>query len=90
MDGKAESAAIRAEIRQEVEQILANGGRRPSLTAILVGNNPASKTYVANKEKACADAGFTSDVIRLPEETTEEELLKIIRNNHRLRRRTTL
>ena len=80
MDGKAESAAIRAEIRQEVEQILANGGRRPSLTAILVGNNPASKTYVANKEKACADAGFTSDVIRLPEETTEEELLKIIRN----------
>ncbi len=80
LDGKAESAAIRAEIRQEVEQILANGGRRPSLTAILVGNNPASKTYVANKEKACADAGFTSDVIRLPEETTEEELLKIIRN----------
>ena len=77
LDGKAESAAIRAEIRQEVEQILANGGRRPSLTAILVGSNPASKTYVANKEKACADAGFTSDVIRLPEETTEEELLKI-------------
>ena len=80
LDGKAESAAIRAEIRQEVEEILAKGGRRPSLTAILVGDNPASKTYVANKEKACADAGFTSEVKRLPSETTEEELLDIIRN----------
>ena len=80
LDGKAESAAIRAEIRQEVEEIVANGGRRPSLTAILVGDNPASKTYVANKEKACADAGFTSEVKRLSSEITEEELLDIIRN----------
>lgn len=80
LDGKAESAAIRAEIRQEVEEIVAKGGRKPSLTAILVGNNPASMTYVANKEKACADAGFTSEVKRLPEETTEAELLDIIRN----------
>ena len=78
LDGKATAAAIRAEIKQEVEDIVANGGRRPSLTAILVGNNPASKTYVANKEKACADAGFTSKVIRLPEETGEEELLETI------------
>ncbi|MBO7563141.1 MAG: bifunctional methylenetetrahydrofolate dehydrogenase/methenyltetrahydrofolate cyclohydrolase FolD [Bacteroidales bacterium] len=80
LDGKAESAAIRAEIRQEVEDIVKNGGRRPSLTAILVGDDPASKTYVANKEKACADAGFSSEVKRLPAETTEEELLEIIRN----------
>ena len=80
LDGKATAAAIRAEIKQEVEDIVANGGRRPSLTAILVGNNPASKTYVANKEKACADAGFTSKVIRLPEETGEEELLETIRS----------
>ena len=80
LDGKAESAAIRAEIRQEVEEIVAKGGRKPSLTAIIVGNNPASMTYVANKEKACADAGFTSEVKRLPEETTEAELLDIIRN----------
>ena len=80
LDGKAESAAIRAEIRQEVDEIVAKGGRKPSLTAILVGNNPASMTYVANKEKACADAGFTSEVKRLPEETTEAELLDIIRN----------
>ena len=80
LDGKAESAAIRAEIRQEVEEIVAKGGRKPSLTAILVGNNPASMTYIANKEKACADAGFTSEVKRLPEETTEAELLDIIRN----------
>ena len=80
LDGKATASAIRAEIKQEVEDIAANGGRRPSLTAILVGNNPASKTYVANKEKACADAGFTSKVIRLPEETGEEELLETIRS----------
>ena len=80
LDGKAESAAIRSEIKAEVEEIVKNGGRRPSLTAILVGDNPASKTYVANKEKACADAGFTSEVKRLPAETTEEELLGLIRN----------
>ena len=80
LDGKATASAIRAEIKQEVEDIVANGGRRPSLTAILVGNNPASKTYVANKEKACADAGFTSKVIRLPEETGEKELLETIRS----------
>ena len=80
LDGKATAEAIRAEIKHEVDDIVAKGGRRPSLTAVLVGDNPASKTYVANKEKACADAGFTSDVIRLPKETTEEELLNIIRN----------
>ena len=80
LDGKATASAIRAEIKQEVEDIVANGGRRPSLTAILVGNKPASKTYVANKEKACADAGFTSKVIRLPEETGEKELLETIRS----------
>lgn len=80
LDGKAESAAIRSEIKAEVEEIVKIGGRRPSLTAILVGDNPASKTYVANKEKACADAGFTSEVKRLPAETTEEELLGLIRN----------
>jgi methylenetetrahydrofolate dehydrogenase (NADP+)/methenyltetrahydrofolate cyclohydrolase len=80
LDGKAESAAIRSEIKAEVEEIVKKGGRRPSLTAILVGDNPASKTYVANKEKACADAGFTSEVKRLPAETTEEELLGLIRN----------
>lgn len=80
LDGKAESSAIRSEIKAEVEEIVKKGGRRPSLTAILVGDNPASKTYVANKEKACADAGFTSEVKRLPAKTTEEELLGLIRN----------
>ena len=80
LDGKAESAAIRAEIRQEVDEIVANGGRRPSLTAILVGDNPASMTYVANKEKACAAAGLTSEVKRLPSDISEAELLDIIRN----------
>ncbi len=78
LDGKATSAAIRSEIKDKVETIVKNGGRRPSLVAILVGNNPASRTYVANKEKACAEAGFASEVKRLSENITEEELLSLI------------
>lgn len=79
LDGKATAAAIRAEIKQEVEEIISKGGRRPSLTAILVGDNPASCTYVANKEKACADAGFTSEVKRFSSDISEEELLNEVR-----------
>ena len=78
LDGKATAAAIRAEIKQEVEEILKKGGRRPSLTAILVGDNPASCTYVANKEKACADIGIYSDDNRLPADCPESELLALI------------
>ncbi|MBR5034536.1 MAG: bifunctional 5,10-methylene-tetrahydrofolate dehydrogenase/5,10-methylene-tetrahydrofolate cyclohydrolase, partial [Bacteroidales bacterium] len=52
LDGKATAAAIKAQIAAEVEKIVAAGGKRPHLTAILVGEDGASKTYVANKEKA--------------------------------------
>ena len=75
LDGKATAAAIKAQIAAQVEEIVAAGGKRPHLTAILVGEDGASKTYVANKEKACAAAGFTSEVIRMSAETTEERLL---------------
>ena len=75
LDGKATAAAIKAQIAAEVEAIVAAGGKRPHLTAILVGEDGASKTYVANKEKACAAAGFTSEVIRMSADTTEERLL---------------
>ncbi len=83
LDGKTTSAAVKQQIAKQVEELVANGGKRPHLVAILVGDNGASKTYVAAKEKACGEVGFNSTVLRLPEETTEAELLKEVdRLNH--------
>ena len=79
LDGKHTSDAIKKQIAAEVEQILANGGRRPKLVAILVGDDGASRTYVNNKEKACQDVGFDSAVLRYPAEISEGELLAQIR-----------
>lgn len=79
LDGKHTSDAIKKQIASEVEQILANGGRRPKLVAILVGDDGASRTYVNNKEKACQDVGFDSAVLRYPAEISEGELLAKIR-----------
>jgi methylenetetrahydrofolate dehydrogenase (NADP+) / methenyltetrahydrofolate cyclohydrolase len=78
LDGKATSAAIKARLAEKVKEIVKRGGKRPHLTAILVGSDGASMTYVANKEKSCKEIGFESDVLRLPESTTEEELLKLV------------
>lgn len=75
IDGKATAAAIRQEIAAEVEKLVANGQRRPHLAAILVGNDGGSETYVANKIKACEDAGFTSTLLRFDDSITEEALL---------------
>ena len=75
IDGKAVAAAIKKEIAQEVENIIANGGKRPHLAAILVGHDGGSETYVANKVKACEECGFTSTLIRYEADVTEEELL---------------
>lgn len=75
IDGKATAAAIRQEIAAEVEKLFATGQRRPHLAAILVGNDGGSETYVANKIKACEDAGFTSTLLRFDESITEEALL---------------
>ena len=76
IDGKAVSAAIKREIAAEVENIIANGGKRPHLAAILVGHDGGSETYVANKVKACEECGFKSTLIRYEDDITEEELLK--------------
>lgn len=76
LDGKATSAKLQAEIAAEVDFIVDKGGRRPHLTAILVGDDGASQTYVANKERACKKVGFDSTVLRLPASTTQEELLR--------------
>lgn len=78
LDGKSLSDQIKIEIAHEVQGILNNGKRPPHLAAILVGEDGASKTYVKNKELACQKVGFASTLLRLPESTTEEELLKKI------------
>jgi methylenetetrahydrofolate dehydrogenase (NADP+)/methenyltetrahydrofolate cyclohydrolase len=78
IDGKEVAAALRAEIRAEVEKMTAAGDRAPYLVAVLVGDDGASQTYVAGKEKMSAEVGFRSRVIRMPAETTEEELLRVV------------
>ena len=75
IEGKAVAATIKKEIAAEVESIIANGGKRPHLAAILVGHDGGSETYVANKVKACEECGFTSTIIRYEADVTEEQLL---------------
>lgn len=78
IDGKAIAAAIRQELKQEVATLAAQG-IIPGLAVILVGSDPASCTYVRNKQRACAEVGIYSEQVSLPEETTEEELLAAVR-----------
>ncbi len=78
IDGKATAAQIKAEIAQEVEQIVAQGGKRPHLAAILVGHDGGSETYVRNKVLACEACGFESTLIRYEDDVTEAELLERI------------
>jgi len=75
LDGKKTSNDIKNEIAEEVKAMKARGEKVPHLAAVLVGNDGASLTYVGSKVKACERIGFESTLIRLPEETTEEELL---------------
>jgi len=83
IDGKAVSAQIKQEIAAEVEQIVAAGGKRPHLAAILVGHDGGSETYVANKVKACEVCGFKSTLIRYEADVTEEELLNKVEELNR-------
>ncbi|MBP5221472.1 methylenetetrahydrofolate dehydrogenase (NADP+) / methenyltetrahydrofolate cyclohydrolase [Bacteroidales bacterium KHT7] len=75
IDGKATAAKIKEEIAAEVEQIVANGGKRPHLAAILVGHDGGSETYVKNKVLACEKCGFKSTLLRFEDDITEEQLL---------------
>lgn len=75
IDGKATAATIKAEIAERVKEIVAQGGKRPHLAAILVGHDGGSETYVANKVKACEVCGFKSSLIRFEDSITEETLL---------------
>lgn len=79
IDGKATAADIRSEIAAEVAQMVGAGKRRPHLAAVLVGHDGGSETYVANKIKACEDAGFTSTLLRFSDDITEEALLTEVR-----------
>ena len=75
IDGKKTAADIKAEIKAEVEQIVANGGKRPHLAAILVGHDGGSETYVAAKVKACEECGLKSTLQRFESDIDEETLL---------------
>ncbi len=79
LDGKALSTTIKSEIKEEVDAWMAQGGKKPHLAAILVGNDGASETYVASKIRSCEQVGFTSTFVRLEESTSEEDLLAEVR-----------
>ena len=78
IDGKATAAAIKAEIKAEVEEIVAKGGKRPHLAAVLVGHDGGSETYVKNKVLACEACGFESTLIRFEDDITEDDLLATV------------
>ncbi|MBO7141296.1 MAG: bifunctional methylenetetrahydrofolate dehydrogenase/methenyltetrahydrofolate cyclohydrolase FolD [Prevotella sp.] len=78
IDGKATAAAIKAEIAEEVKQIVASGGKQPHLAAVLVGHDGGSETYVKNKVLACEACGFKSTLLRYEDDITEEELLECV------------
>ncbi len=75
LKGKEVADQIKLEIAKDVEAIVAKGFRPPHLVAILVGEDGASKTYVKNKELACEKVGFSSTLVRLPEDTSEADVL---------------
>jgi len=78
LEGKKASDAILQKIKEQTENAIQAGHRKPHLAAILIGNNGASETYVASKVKTCTQIGFDSSLIRFEENISEAELLKKI------------
>ena len=78
ISGKECSEKVRAQIKADVVRFSEQHGYVPGLTVIIVGENPASQVYVRNKKRACAEVGMNSNVIEMPEKTTEKELLSCI------------
>src|SRR5690606_40810 len=78
LDGVECGKALRAQIAEKVLQLEITRGRVPQLAAVLVGDDPASQTYVGSKVKACEEVGFRSLLLRRPAETTEAELLDLV------------
>ena len=79
LDGKKTSETILDEIKVEVDKLLQQGKRAPHLAVVLVGNNPASETYVGSKIKACERVGFKSTLVKLPDTIDEATLLNEIK-----------
>lgn len=75
IDGKKTSLELQAEIATEVKELIAKGKKQPHLAAILVGDDPASQTYVNNKVKACQNVGFKSTLVRFEAYVSEQKLL---------------
>ena len=75
LDGKKIAAELTDSLKIDVEKFLSEHRTRPGLTVVLVGDDPASKVYVGRKHKSCEEIGMVSEVVRLPENTTESELL---------------
>ena len=78
ISGKECSETVRAQIKADVVRFSEQHGYVPGLTVIIVGENPASQVYVRNKKRACTEVGMNSNVIEMPEKTTEKELLSCI------------
>lgn len=79
LDGKQTADQVKLEIAEKVKSIVEKGGKRPHLAAILVGNDGASQTYVGHKEKACAQVGFKSTLLRFDSTITQELLISEIK-----------
>ncbi len=78
IDGRAVATRVRAEVAEAVQTITRDGGRAPGLATVLVGEDPASAIYVANKRKACAEAGIADLHRHLPAESTQEQIAAVI------------
>ncbi len=78
LDGKRIAKEIQSEIKQRVAQFVEGGQAAPTLAAVLVGEDPASQVYVRNKERACERAGISSQLHRLPEQSTTKEVLDLV------------
>ena len=78
INGKEVSAQVREELKEKTAKLVEKYGIRPGLAVIIVGDDPASKVYVNNKEKGCAEVGYYSEVYRLSAETTQEELIALV------------
>lgn len=79
LDGKQTADQVKLEIAEKVKSIVEQGGKRPHLAAILVGNDGASQTYVGHKEKACVQVGFKSTLLRFDATITQEFLISEIK-----------
>ena len=80
IDGDVVASDVRAEVASAVEGLCASGRQKPTLAALLVGNDPASETYVRLKRRDCAEVGITSVLVRLPATASEEQILSVVQD----------